>query len=144
MLTLPATFGSVWLMATHATTAARGIVPQFTQGDRLRKAREHSGLHMRDLAAEIGVSEASVSRYESGKQRPRRATVLTWALATGVDFDWLFDGDGSTEPPPQVGAGIRNEISRPFISAGEPHRRHTSRASRPRTARLGGLTLAAA
>lgn len=134
-------------MATHATTAtraARGVVPQFTQGDRLRKAREHSGLHMRDLAAEIGVSEASVSRYESGKQKPRRATVLTWALATGVDFDWLFDGDGSTEPPPQVGAGFRNRRSRTFISADEPHRSHAGRPERPRAARLGGLTLAAA
>lgn len=70
----------------------RGVIPQFTQGDRLRKARQHAGLHMAALAAELGVSEASVSRYESGKQNPRRAQVLTWALATGVDCDWLLDG----------------------------------------------------
>lgn len=73
-----------------------GIIPEFTLGDRLRKAREHAGLDMRDLAAMIDIHRQTVARYESGDATPRRPVILSWSLATGVSLDWLTFGAVST------------------------------------------------
>lgn len=69
--------------------ASRSAVPQFTLGDRLRKAREYSGMEMQDLAAEIDIHRQTVARYESGQATPKRHVVLSWSLVTGVDLDWI-------------------------------------------------------
>jgi transcriptional regulator with XRE-family HTH domain len=65
-------------------------VPEWTLGDRMKKAREHAGLSQAELADKIGVSMSSVSRYEIDKTLPGRPVLLSWALCTGVDLDWLM------------------------------------------------------
>ena len=65
------------------------VVPHFTLGDRLRKAREISGLEMQDLAASIDIHRQTVARYESGAAKPKRHVLLSWSVATGVDLDWI-------------------------------------------------------
>lgn len=70
------------------------VIPEWSLGDRLRKAREHAGLSQTRLGAEIGVSLASVMRYETGKNIPRRPVLLLWALATGIDLNWLLGRGG--------------------------------------------------
>lgn len=108
-------------------STGRGVIPQFTRADRLRKAREHAGLYMRELADELGVSESTISRYEGGGQRARRAVVMAWAVATGVDFAWLFDGDDHAAASQQPAGGIRKTVS----EALKTHSGTRSRTPRP-------------
>jgi transcriptional regulator with XRE-family HTH domain len=70
----------------------RARVPEWSVADRLRKAREVAGMDQAELAERAGLSRATVSNAERGVGIPQRATLLVWALATGVDQDWLMQG----------------------------------------------------
>lgn len=65
-------------------------IPEWTLGDRLRKAREHAGLSQTQLYAETGIARSSIVRYENDEARPSRAMLLAWHLCTGVSLDWLM------------------------------------------------------
>lgn len=63
--------------------------------------------HVRQCAELLGVSPATCSRWMSDHGAPpRRAYLLQWAAATGVDPQWLTtgveprspDGDGQDRP----------------------------------------------
>lgn len=77
-----------------------GRIPQWTLGDRLRKAREDAGLQQQELAEAMGISRRSVSAYESDASHPRRPVRLSWALATGVKLNWLEDEAPRSEAQP--------------------------------------------
>jgi DNA-binding XRE family transcriptional regulator len=78
---------------------AGGTIPAWTLADRMRKSREHADLSQADLAADIGISRASVVNYESGRYQPSRPVTLSWALRTGVSFQWLCHGHDGPHPP---------------------------------------------
>lgn len=71
----------------------RGAIPQWTLPDRLVKARTHAGMGQREIAEALDVSVRTINRYESGEP-VKRGIVLGWALACGVDPDWLENGGG--------------------------------------------------
>ena|SRR5665647_1187241 len=78
---------------------AVGVIPEFTVGDRLRKAREHIGMDQIPFADELGVSRGTVSNYESGATTHLKPIVVrAWALRTGVPAEWLLTG--TTNPRP--------------------------------------------
>lgn len=69
---------------THPTT------PEFTAADRLRKAREVTGLSQGDFADQLGVSKGTIVNYETRPDHPRRPLIVArWAQYTGVDAAWL-------------------------------------------------------
>lgn len=71
-------------------------VPVFTEGDRLRKAREVIGLDQEKFADVLGVSRGTVSNYERSRTTHRRVIVIrAWSLATGVPVEWLQQPDES-------------------------------------------------
>jgi DNA-binding XRE family transcriptional regulator len=80
----------------HMTTArdshGTGIVPQWTVGDRLRKARELVDLDVKQFAVEIGVSRNTIHKYEHLDEPPRTLVLRAWALRTGVNPEWLRTG----------------------------------------------------
>ncbi len=78
----------------HRDTSARAIVPEWTLGNRLWRARAHAGLTQQELAARLGIGLRQVKEGEADKRAPKRAVVLGWAVATGVDPAWLEHGDG--------------------------------------------------
>lgn len=81
----------------HMSIQPQGHIPQWTIGDRLRKAREDSGLSQLELALAIGVSRNSVSNYEVGVvPNPRDIVINAWSRATGVPTSWL---KGRTDGP---------------------------------------------
>ena len=82
--------------------AIAGARPQWRLEDKLRRAREFAGLDQSQLADRIGISRATVSNYERGLHAPRRPVLLTWALATGVELDWLVN----EEPRPAEPNGV--------------------------------------
>jgi transcriptional regulator with XRE-family HTH domain len=67
-----------------------GEIPEWTLGDRLRKAREHAGLKQSELAEMIGIARSSVVSYESDRTVPSRPVVLSWSMATGVPTEWVL------------------------------------------------------
>lgn len=71
-----------------------GAVPEWTISDRLRKAREASGLSQKELAAKASISLRTISNYENpdyDKER-KRPFVVAWGLATGWSVEWLWTG----------------------------------------------------
>jgi transcriptional regulator with XRE-family HTH domain len=79
-------------------------IPEWTLGDRLRKARTLTDLTQRSFAHQLGISEDSVKRYESMKFPIPRGLLLGWAVACGVDPVWLEtgrdeDGEGGVTNP---------------------------------------------
>lgn len=82
----------------HMSTQPHGVIPTFTLADRLRKARELTGLDQIPFADELGISRNSVSNAETGTVMPRRITLKAWAMRTGVDLDWLLTGTAPTAP----------------------------------------------
>ena len=87
------------------TLASTGFVPQRTIGDRLRKAREMTGLTQVQFAERVGLSRATVNNSELNKSQPRKSVVLLWAMETGVDRDWLMTGAANNETPDPDGPG---------------------------------------
>lgn len=81
-------------------------------GDRLRKAREASGLDQSTLAERIDVSRRTISNYETERVEARMIVLKQWALATGVDLSWLL---GSTRPS-DGGEGTVNSYYAPTLS----------------------------
>ncbi|MGO8860061.1 MAG: helix-turn-helix domain-containing protein [Acidimicrobiales bacterium] len=70
------------------------IVPQWTFGDRLRKARLHAELQLEDIAVAFRVSRVTVSKWELNKTQPSNLfqVVEGYAQLTGVSSDWLLTG----------------------------------------------------
>ena len=103
---------------------AVGAIPRFDLPDRLRKARDINGWSQEQLAEHMGIDRSTVTNHERGHTRPNRLALKMYAMATGVDYQWLVtgevgnpdDGPGlpwpdsngqpSGSPSPQVGAII--------------------------------------
>ena len=85
------------------TTQTHENIPQWTLGDRLRKARTTTGLNTRDFAERIGVSQPTVTSAENDKSKVRRITINAWSLATGVPVEWLETGKAPVQPEPDGG-----------------------------------------
>ena len=64
---------------------------------RLREVRERRFVTQEELAARTGMSRATISRLESGLQRPRISTVRKLAAALGVAPEDLVDWGTGTE-----------------------------------------------
>jgi transcriptional regulator with XRE-family HTH domain len=69
-------------------------------GDRLRKARELTGLNLSDFADEIGVDRKSARRYETDQTVPRPYILAAWAMRTGFSVDQLRGADQGGDLPP--------------------------------------------
>ena len=67
-------------------------IPEFQLKDRLRLARELNHLEQTDMAAELGISRATVSNYERGVTVPGKLVVNAWAVICDVDVEWLKTG----------------------------------------------------
>ncbi len=81
-------------------------------GARLREARLRSGLTLREVARQLGVSASFVSQLENGKSQPSVVTLYSLTQLLGVSIDRMFDGDGQPatagRDESQQGAGPRS------------------------------------
>lgn len=71
-------------------------IPEFTIGDRMRKAREQTGLDRITFAARAGLGRSTVTNTELGKTHPSNLVLRAWAEFTGVPVAWLTGGDEYT------------------------------------------------
>lgn len=91
-------------MTTALTQGGR--IPEWTLGDRLRKAREAAGFEQQELAQMIGVARNTVSNAEKGKRAPRQIVLNQWSLATGVPVQWLQHGEAPRPNDPDEGLRV--------------------------------------
>ncbi|OFY62658.1 MAG: transcriptional regulator [Bacteroidetes bacterium RIFCSPLOWO2_02_FULL_36_8] len=67
-----------------------------TFGDKIRVARERDSLILRQVAAELDIDQAIISKFERGERKPTREQVLKFAKFYKIDEDelivaWLSD-----------------------------------------------------
>lgn len=87
---------------------------------RLRQAIKDAGVDQKALAAHLGVTESQVSRYVSGKDRPKLEAVAKCAvfLDTTADFLCAVDAQRQTAPTPDLAWII--QTGGPLLWMGEP------------------------
>ncbi len=71
------------------------LIPEWTFGERLRKARDEAGLSTDDIARATGKTKRAVTSWESGERIPQFGELRLAKLyseATGVDYEWLVTG----------------------------------------------------
>lgn len=62
-------------------------------GERIRKSREKMKLTQEGLAERIGITNAAISNYETGKKPPGLETLVRIAEELRVSIDWLLGYD---------------------------------------------------
>ena len=67
-----------------------GVINLKLFGERLKGCRENLGLSVRDLGGKVGLSEASISRYENAIHGPGRDAVANLSEVLNVDPAWLM------------------------------------------------------
>ena len=103
------------MFPTHGRSAVRwtGMEPLILT-ERIQLARRHGGISQSALAVHVGVHRSAVSHWESSKpKRPNIGHLLTIAVTTGVQFEWLATGRGTmlaathvAEDPPSNGTSL--------------------------------------
>lgn len=59
-------------------------------GQRLSRARKAAGLSLRDVGAQIGLTHASIKKYEDEQATPTSATLIKLARALNVRTEYFF------------------------------------------------------
>ncbi len=62
--------------------------------DRIRRIRKDLNLNQTEFGAEIGVTFAALSKYESGKVIPDKSIRILICQKFNVDEHWLETGEG--------------------------------------------------
>jgi transcriptional regulator with XRE-family HTH domain len=94
-------------------------------GSRLRRARQRSGLTLREVARQLGVSASFVSQLENGKSQPSVVTLYSLTQLLGVSIDQMFEPERAREDG--AGSAVRGDSKR---GTGQPTRRRVG-AIRP-------------
>ncbi len=87
--------------ATSAADAS-GNRPVDNLGARLRDVRLQSGMSLREVARQLGVSPSFISQMENGKSQPSVATLYSMAQLLGVSIDELFERGAPAVAAPTV------------------------------------------
>ncbi len=90
---------------------AAAAAPVTSLGARLKHVRQLSGMSLREVARQLGVSPSFVSQMENGKSQPSVATLYSISQLLGVSIDELFAAEvrgsrarGSSATTPVAGA----------------------------------------
>ena len=68
-----------------------------TLGSRLKIVRVHSRSSQEKFRKELGVSQFTLSNYETGKRFPDSRFLLKLKQITNVDLNWLIGGEITAE-----------------------------------------------
>lgn len=66
-----------------------------TLGERLKLARERTGLKQTQVKERTNINNKTLSGYENNVSEPDSATMAVLAELYGVSYKWLITGDGS-------------------------------------------------
>ena len=76
-------------------TIYSGIPDNDTMGGRLLRARDSTGLSIKELAARLGVKTSTVQAWENDRSQPRANRLQMMAGMLGVSLSWLLHGVGA-------------------------------------------------
>lgn len=85
-------------------------IPEWTMGDRLRKALDFADMSVQDMADYLEVKRNTVGNYIAGRTSIPGGFLRLWALRTGVPREWLETG---TAPRPEPGGQRARRDSNP-------------------------------
>lgn len=92
------------MSTTPAHNPGAGHIPNWTFGDKIRKARTQAGMEQRQFAAAINIKPGSLAAYETGRATPRfkDAPVIAKSiqLLTGIPYEWFLIEDEPNLPHP--------------------------------------------
>lgn len=81
-------------------------------GARLRAARQALGLSQEALGLELGVTKATVSNWENGRDNPSVQFLVLMPAKLGVSLDHLF---GGVAPIPETLRHVMREAAAPYL-----------------------------
>lgn len=81
----------------------------FDVHDRMKKSLDISGVTNAEMAAYLDVSRFTVSRYLNRANAVPRAVLRSWAMCTGVPFEWLETGKTPGGDNPAGGDSVRHQ-----------------------------------
>lgn len=88
--------------------------------EKLKEYRDISGLSQKELGAKVGVSEASMSNYETGKREPELKTLCALADFFDITLDMLVRGKEKDRLKGRSRADILKEFD--SLTVAELHR----------------------
>lgn len=94
------------------------LIPAWSIGERMAKARQTVDLDPSQMAARLGVTDRTIRNWENGVHPPKRAALLAYEQVTGVPMWWLEGDDGGDNPSPDTPTGRY-----PVVSRVTPHSR---------------------
>jgi transcriptional regulator with XRE-family HTH domain len=100
-------------------------------GTRLRQARLRSGITVRELARQLGVSASFVSQLENGKSQPSVSTLYALAQCLGESIDRLFLQQDQSPGAAAPGSGTEE----PTVPSDQQGRVHPQPAEPPPNSR---------
>ncbi len=75
----------------------------------LKRARVRTGRSQLEVAADIGISNAALSNYETGYREPDLETLKQLAMYYGVSLDELAEADTTKQPLYDLWAVLKNK-----------------------------------
>lgn len=88
---------------------------------RIKNARKQAELKQADIAEKVGVSVASVSLWENGKQIPDFEKIKKIAQVTGLPIDYFSGGTQSTSNLYNADEDFVLEVFRNLNAEGRDH-----------------------
>ncbi|HWA67244.1 MAG TPA: helix-turn-helix transcriptional regulator [Mycobacteriales bacterium] len=92
-----------------STQTIGSVVPEWTIGDRLRKARETTNLDRQAFATDLGIARNTLTKYETGDRLPPRPLLIAWCVRTGVSMTWVMTGNAADPSPDGDGWRARRD-----------------------------------
>ena len=77
-----------------------------TLGGRITRARDLAGLTLEEAASRIGVTDDTLSEWESDRSEPRANKIMTLAGVLGVSPAWLISGAGDAPQSPGISLAV--------------------------------------
>ncbi|TIP07587.1 helix-turn-helix domain-containing protein [Mesorhizobium sp.] len=74
-----------------------------TSGGRLSRAREASGLSVKQLAWRLGVKMATINAWESDRSQPGSHRLANLSGILDVSISWILHGVGTAPSEPESG-----------------------------------------
>lgn len=65
------------------------VIPEWTRGDRMRKARENKGIGVQEMARLMVRGRSTIRNYESDATKPPPHVIRKWAELCEVPTEWL-------------------------------------------------------
>lgn len=90
-------------------TIYSGLPDNDTMGGRMLRARDATGLSIKELAARLGVKPSTVQAWENDRSQPRANRLQILSGILNVSLSWLLHGIGAG--PSEVGPHLIESIS---------------------------------